>query len=155
MEKINFKIATPERVVYKDEVESITIPTRQGEITVLPNHIPLIAVLVPGEILVKKGNETVAMAVSGGFLEVLSTKVVVLADTAERSEEIDITRAEEAMKRAQELQIEKTMDRQAFVALSAQIEKELARVKVGRKYISRVEKQGVGVRKYQQTNNKE
>ncbi len=67
--KINFKIATPEKVVYKDEVDAISVPTKMGEITVLPNHIPLISVLVAGEIVVRKGEEEVAMSVSGGFLK--------------------------------------------------------------------------------------
>ena len=57
MKKIKFEITTPERVVYTDEVDSITIPTAKGEITVLPDHIPLIALLVSGELHIKKGNE--------------------------------------------------------------------------------------------------
>jgi len=139
MQKINFKIATPERVVFKNEVDSITIPTMEGEITILPNHIPLISVLKPGEIRVVNGKDTQSIAVSGGFIEVLSTKVVVLADTAEKSEEIDIKRAEEAVKRAQELKNMRQTDATEFAMLSAKIEKELARVKVARNYRPRVE----------------
>ncbi len=146
--KINFKIATPEKVVYKNEVDSISVPTKMGEITVLPNHIPLITVLTAGEIIVRNGEEVIAMAVSGGFLEVLSTKVVILADKAERSEEIDIERAQSAMKRAQELRDKKATDSREFAALTAQIEKELARVKVGRKFGRRVEQLGINVKKY-------
>jgi len=149
MEKINFKITTPERVVYKDEVDSITLPTLEGEITVLPNHLPLISVLKPGEIMVKKGNEVVHLAVSGGFLEVLSTKVVILADTAEKSEEIDIARAEEAMKRAIELKEKRLVDAREFAAVSAMIEKEFARVKVGRKHLQRIDQKGSEISKYQ------
>lgn len=141
--KINFKIATPERVVFKDEVDSITLPTHSGEITILPNHLPLISVLKPGDIIIKKGNDTFDIAVSGGFIEVLSTKVVVLADTAERSEEIDVARAEAAIKRAQTLREEKLTDSREFARVAALIEKELVRVKVGRKYRQRVERQGV------------
>ncbi|MEK7158908.1 MAG: F0F1 ATP synthase subunit epsilon [Patescibacteria group bacterium] len=141
--KINFKIATPERVVFKDEVDSITLPTQSGEITILPNHLPLISVLKPGDIVIKKGNDTFDIAVSGGFIEVLSTKVVVLADTAERSEEIDVARAEAAVKRAQTLREEKLTDSREFAKVAALIEKELVRVKVGRKYMQRVERQGI------------
>ncbi|MBT4722262.1 F0F1 ATP synthase subunit epsilon [Candidatus Falkowbacteria bacterium] len=142
MSKINFKIATPERVVYKDEVDQITVPTMNGEITILPNHIPLISVLDAGEIVVKIGEEEILMAVSGGFIEVLSTKVVVLADTAEKSDEIDVARAEEAIKRAEELKTKRSDDTREFVGLSAQIQKELARIRVGRKHRERVEKMG-------------
>ena len=140
--RINFKIATPERVVFKDEVDSITLPTAMGEITILPNHIPLISVLKAGEITVKKGEEEIAMAVAGGFVEVLSEKVVVLADRAERSEEIDVARAEAAMERARKLRDEKNTDTVEFAALSAQIEKEMARLRVGRKQQKRVESIG-------------
>jgi F-type H+-transporting ATPase subunit epsilon len=133
MQKISFKIATPERVDYRKDVDSITLPTREGEITVLPGHIPLISVLKPGEICVRDGKEEEFLAVSGGFIEVLSTKVVVLADTAERSDEIDIKRAEEAVKRAQELKETRNVDAREFAMLASRIEKELARVKVGRK----------------------
>jgi len=138
--KINFKIATPERVVFRDEVDSITLPTTMGEITILPNHIPLISVLKTGEITVRKGEEEFAMAVAGGFVEVLSEKVVVLADRAERSEEIDMARAEAAIERARKLREEKNVDTVEFAALSAQIEKEMARLRVGRKQSKRVDR---------------
>lgn len=148
MNKINFKIATPERVVFKDDVDEVTLPTKQGEITILPNHIPLIGVLMPGMIRVKnKGKETL-MSVSGGFIEVLTTKVVVLADTAERSEEIDVKRAEAAIEKAKELREKRSIDSREFAALTAQIEKELARIKVGRKVGRLVEKMGIGVDKF-------
>jgi len=147
MQNINFKIATPERVVFKDDVDSITLPTMQGEITILANHIPLIGVLMPGEIIVKKGDELISMSVSGGFIEVLSTKVVVLADTAERCEEIDVQRAEEAIKRAEELKTKRSTDTREFAMLKIKLEKELARVRVGRKHLERVDRRGI-VKKY-------
>jgi len=138
---INFKIATPEHVVFKDEVEQITLPTKMGEITILPNHIPLISVLAPGELIVKKGNVAHAMSVSGGFIEVQAEKVVVLADTAERAEEIDIERARAAKERAKEAMEKKNLDAFQFTSLAAQIEKEMARIRVGRKY-KKVERAG-------------
>ena len=133
-QKINFKIATPERVVFKNDVDQITLPTKQGEITILPNHIPLIAVLKPGEIVIKNDKEEVSLAVSGGFIEVLSDKVVVLADTAERAEELDVERAEAARKRAEEALTQKKYDAKEFASMAAMMEKELARVKVAKKY---------------------
>ncbi|MFZ5365608.1 MAG: F0F1 ATP synthase subunit epsilon [Patescibacteria group bacterium] len=140
--KINFKIATPEKVIFKDDVDQITLPTEMGEITILPNHIPLISVLRAGEVVVKKGNVVSAMSVSGGFIEVQAEKVVVLADTAERAEEIDVKRAEEARTRAQKAMQQKKMDALEFAALAAQIEKEMARIRVGRKY-KRVDQAGM------------
>jgi F-type H+-transporting ATPase subunit epsilon len=148
MSKINFKIATPEKVVYKDEVDQITLPTQMGEITVLPEHVPLISVLKPGELLIKKGDDVTPLAVSGGFIEVLADKVVVLADTAERVEELDVERAESARKRAEEALTQKRFDAKEYATLSAKIEKELARLRVAKKYRIKTAKKGLGERKY-------
>ena len=148
MEKINFKIATPEKVVFKNEVDQITLPTMDGEITVLPNHIPLISVLKPGEIKVVMGKEEVSMAVSGGFIEVLSDKVVVLADTAERAEELDLEKAEAAKKRAQDVLTEKKYDAKEFAAVNSMLEKEIVRLRVAKKHRVRIDQRGVGQKKY-------
>lgn len=134
-EKIKFKIVTPERVVYEEEIDQLTLPTKQGEITILPDHIPLVSSLSAGELRVKKGEEIVPMAISGGFLEVQGrNQVVVLADTAERAVEIDEARAEEARRKAEELRREKIGEAEGFAMLSAKIEKELARLRVKRKH---------------------
>jgi len=135
---IKFEIVTPERVVLKETIRQITLPTKQGEITVLPNHIPLIATLLPGVIHLRKSDDTPeVLSVSGGFVEVLMNKVVVLADTAEMAEEIDIERAEEARKRAEQSMKEiRRSDLETFTSANAQIAKELARtraVKIWRK----------------------
>ena len=135
--KITFEIITPEREVLKTEISQLTVPTAEGQITILPHHIPLVATLLPGEIIAKQNGKEVLMAISGGFLEVLKNKVVILADTAERAEEIDEKRAEEARKRAQELKDKKRFDRVEFTALQAKIEKELARLRVARRHRSR------------------
>ena len=131
---IHFEIVTPEKVVLKEEVQQITVPTKMGEITVLPNHIPLVASLQAGVIEIKKANNEIdTMAVSGGFIEVLPDKVVILADTAERAADIDEARAEEARKRAETLMAEKREDVD-FSAVQAKIAKELARVKAVRRH---------------------
>jgi len=128
---IKFEIVTPERVVLKEEITQITLPTKAGEITVLPNHIPLVSSLMPGVVHVKKRNgEDEIMSISGGFLEVLKDKVVILADTAERAEEIDMGRVEEAHKRAVELKEKARRGENVdFVEVNAAIERELARTK--------------------------
>jgi len=132
---IKFEIVTPERVVLKEEVMQVTVPTRDGIITVLPHHVPLISILKPGIVEIKtSAGEREVMAVSGGFVEVLRSKIVILADTAERAEEIDIGRAEEARKRAEELKLDAAhQDDVRFAGLAAKIEKEFARTSaVGR-----------------------
>ncbi|MFA6533625.1 MAG: ATP synthase F1 subunit epsilon [Patescibacteria group bacterium] len=133
MPKIKFIITTPERTVYDAEVDQISIPTKMGEITVLPHHLPLVSALLPGELkIVSDGKET-SIAVSGGFVEVGPEKVTILADSAEHAEEIDEARAEAGRERAKKLLAEKRFDTEEFVGLSAKIEKELARLKVVRK----------------------
>lgn len=132
--KIKFKIATPEKVVYESEIDYVTLPTVEGEIAILPNHLPIISILKAGELCVKEGDNLIAMVISGGFLEFKNNTLTVLADTAERVEEIDLIRAEEARKRAEELKTEKRVDEREYAMLASRIEKELARIKVARKY---------------------
>lgn len=102
MPKLKFEIVTAERVVYSDEVDIVVAPGTEGQLGILPNHAALMTMLQPGELLVRKAGEETVMAVTGGFLEVFENRVTVLADTAERAEEIDMARAEAARKRAEE-----------------------------------------------------
>ncbi len=126
---IQFEIVTPERTVLKEEVLQITVPTTTGEITILPDHIPLVSVLQPGVIEVKRpGNIQEIMSVSGGFIEVMKDKVVILADTAERADELDEERIKAAHQRAEELKKNaKFVDDVQFADVTAKLEKELAR----------------------------
>ncbi len=138
MSHIKFKIVTPERTVFEDEIDQITLPTAEGEITVLPEHIPLISMLVPGELVAKKGSEEIAMAVSGGMIEVQRNEITVLADTAERAEEIDLARAEEARKKAEKLKEENIRIQDTeYAATAALLERNLARIKVARKHLTK------------------
>ncbi len=131
---IKLKIITPEKTVYEGVINQITLPVSDGEVTILPNHRSYIASLKAGEIYLKVSNEDVYMAVSGGFIEFNQNNLVVLADTAERAEEIDIERAEQARKRAEELKKERIeMDDGEYARVAAAIEKELARIKVAKK----------------------
>lgn len=134
MQVIKFKIVTPERVVYEDAVDQVTVPTTEGEITVLPNHIPLISILQAGELRTKKGTAEKNIAVSSGFVQVNNNEVIILADTAERAEEIDEKRAQESHELAKKL-MEEMKDKEAvdYVNLAAKLEKELVRLKVARK----------------------
>ena len=127
---IKFEIVTPERVVLKTEVLQATIPTTTGEITILPHHVPLVAILRPGVIEVKTTNnaEVEIMAVSGGFVEVLKNKIVILADTAEKASDLNEERIAQAKQAAENLkQTAKAEDSVKFTDLNARIEKELAR----------------------------
>lgn len=133
---LKLKIATPEKVIYENEILQVSIPTMDGEITVLPNHVPLVSVLKAGEMkIVDKDGEQI-LAVSGGFLEVRGqNEIVILADNAERATEIDIDRAEQARLRAEELMKQtKSVEDVDFAKLQALIDREMNRIRVGRKY---------------------
>jgi len=128
---IKFEIVTPERTVLKEQIVQVTVPTKQGEITILPGHIPLVASLDPGVIeLVKEDGIREIISVSGGFIEVLHKKVVILADTAERAEEIDEAKVEAARREAQKtMQDSRRFDQEQFASINARIAKELARTR--------------------------
>ena len=99
---IQLEVVTPERLVVNDTAEYIEIPGKTGYLGVLPGHAPLITELAVGEISYRNGNQTKRLAVAWGFAEVLQDKVTILAETAEKAEEIDTARAEAAKKRAEE-----------------------------------------------------
>ncbi|MFH0914661.1 MAG: F0F1 ATP synthase subunit epsilon [Chloroflexota bacterium] len=99
---IKVDIVTAEKRVFTGEVDAIVAPGVEGQLGILPHHAPLMTMLAPGELLLRKDNEETLMAISGGFLEVRPDRVIVLADSAERAEEIDIARAEAAKERARE-----------------------------------------------------
>jgi len=107
MPGIKLDIVTAEKEVYSEEVDMVIAPGVEGQLGILPHHTPLMTILRPGELRIKKGEEEVSLVISGGFLEVRPDRVIVLADAAERVEEIDITRAEEARRRARERLVEK------------------------------------------------
>ncbi|MCK4369112.1 MAG: F0F1 ATP synthase subunit epsilon [Dehalococcoidales bacterium] len=96
-------IVTAEREVFSDDVDEVVAPGVEGQLGILPHHAPLMTMLLPGELVVRKGGEEFFLAISGGFLEVRPDRIIVLADAAERVEEIDVARAEEAKRRAEEL----------------------------------------------------
>lgn len=132
MATMRLEIATAERVVYSEDVEILVAPGMDGQLGILPNHAPLLTALQPGEIRVVREGEESYMAVSGGFLEVMANRVTILADTAERAEEIDIERAEEAMQRAQE-RIESSVSAMDLQRALASIRRSQARLLAARR----------------------
>ena len=126
------EIVTAESLVYSEEIDVLVAPGIDGELGILPRHAPLLTALKPGEIRVVKDGEETFMAVSGGFMEVLGNKITILADTAERVDDIDIERAEEALRLAEERAAARTSDMDLERAL-ASIRRSQARLKVARR----------------------
>lgn len=103
MAKLDVEIVTGERIVFHEtDVDMVIAPGADGTLGILPKHAPLISTLSQGELRVKKGGREQSLVVFGGFIEVTPEKVIILADSAERVEELDVARAEEARKRAEE-----------------------------------------------------
>lgn len=132
MSTFQLDIVSAERHVSSDQVDLLVAPGVEGEMAILPSHSPLLTVLNPGEIRVVKDGEDSFIAVSGGFMEVMPEKVTILADTAERLEEIDIERAEAALKAAQERIASAPADMDLHRAL-ASVRRSQARIKVARR----------------------
>jgi F-type H+-transporting ATPase subunit epsilon len=100
--KILLEIVTPDRALIREEVDEIQLPGSEGYLGVLPGHTPLLTTLQVGELWYRMGQEKHYLAIAGGFVEILGDRVTVLAQIAERAQDIDITRAEEAKRRAEE-----------------------------------------------------
>jgi F-type H+-transporting ATPase subunit epsilon len=99
----HLEIVTIERKVYSEDVDMVVAPGSEGELGILPNHTPLLTTLKEGVLRVKRGGEEEAFAIGGGIMEVLPDRVIVMADAAEHSDEIDVARAEQARQRAEAL----------------------------------------------------
>jgi len=99
---LKLEIVTAEHLNFSGDVNAVIAPGIEGQLGILPHHAPLMTMLQPGELTIKKDGEEIYLAITGGFLEVRPDKVILLADACERCEEIDITRAEAAKRRAEE-----------------------------------------------------
>jgi len=126
---IHLEIVTAERVVLSDDVDQINAPTKDGRVGILPRHMPLLTILDVGQLDIIKGGTTTSLAVSGGFMEVLPTRVTILADTAERADEIDEARAEAARRHAEERIAQRQSDQEMALA-EAELRRALIRLRV-------------------------
>ncbi|MFA5133635.1 MAG: ATP synthase F1 subunit epsilon [Patescibacteria group bacterium] len=131
---MQIKVTTPEGVIFEDEVDSATIPTQMGEITILQNHIPLVSALAPGEIILKKNNKEEYLSAGTGFIEVNKNKITILADTAETVASLVEEEILKAKERAEKLLQEKrNVSEVAFVEAAAALEREMSRLKIYRR----------------------
>ena len=130
---LTVEIVTAERVVYSAEgVDEVVAPGAEGEFAVLPHHAPFLTSLVPGELRIIRSGDEEAMLITGGFFEVRNDRVVILADAAERIEEIDVARAEEARRRAETALLERR-EVADLVQTEASLRRALARLRVAEK----------------------
>ena len=128
MATIRLEIVTPEKMVFSEDVDAIQAWGVEGQLGILPHHAPLMTMLQPGDLVIRRGGQEELLTISGGFLEVRPDKVVILADACERAEEIDEARAEEAKQRALEALKTAATEVDAAAAV-ASLRRSLARLK--------------------------
>jgi F-type H+-transporting ATPase subunit epsilon len=127
---LQLEIVTPEKLAFADEVDSVVLPGSEGELGVLPHHAPLISTLGAGELRLRKGGEEESFAIVGGFVQVLPDKVVVMAETADIASEIDLDKAQEARRRAEEALESGYVEGADLSAARAQLQQALIRIRV-------------------------
>jgi F-type H+-transporting ATPase subunit epsilon len=133
MATLRFRLITPERIAFEADISSVTMTTTTGEITVLPEHVPVMSQLGHGEMVVRSQDAEHVFAVSGGFVSITGTAVDVLAEAADHADELDIQKAEEAKARAEKLR-EAAQGEEEIATATAALERALAQIKVaGRK----------------------
>jgi len=130
--KLHINVVTPEKTILDEDIDEVIIPTITGEITILPQHIPLLSQIAPGELTIKKGNATEHLVVVGGFLEVGNNIITILADHAVHAKNIILAKAQEAKERAEKAMKEKTTEEELRVA-QAELQKAILELKVANK----------------------
>jgi F-type H+-transporting ATPase subunit epsilon len=129
---IKLEIVTPEGKSYSEDVDMVTLDGGDGQMGILPQHMPLMTQLVAGEIHVKKGGENIFLAVGDGFVQVTGEKISILTDMAIRAENVDEAKAEEARKRAEARLAEKLTEEET-VTVEAALARATAQLKVKRR----------------------
>ena len=130
---LRLEIVTPEAKTYSDDVDSVVVPGIEGELGILPTHVPLLTQLTPGELrVIKDGTET-RLAVGEGFVKITPDKVAVLTDMAVRESDIDEAAAEEAIRRAEAAMSGEKLSNEEYAANSAALQRSLALIKVKRR----------------------
>ena len=131
--KLALEIITPTKVLLKEEVDELTLPTINGEISILPNHVNLLTKIIPGEMVIIRNGKRELFAILGGFLEVTNNQVNILADHAIKADDIEIAKAQEAEERAKKKMQEHENDKNFKVA-EGELRKAILELKVARKH---------------------
>ncbi len=129
---LRLEIVTPDGIVYSEDVEMVTLPSVEGELGILPQHVGLMTQLVPGEIIVQRGGHDEFLAVGEGLVEVTGKRVAILTDMAVAADKIDEAKAEEARQRA-EARLREKLSAQEIASLNASIARSLAQLHVKRR----------------------
>lgn len=129
---LHLTIITPDQTVFEGEADSVSLPTQNGEITVLPHHLPIITTIAPGPVTARIGKEEHVFAVSRGIIEIDQKSVRVLSDIADRADDLEEAAIEKAHQQAAKVMAEK-QDAEQFAEMTAVFERELARLRTVRR----------------------
>jgi len=132
MDTLRLEIVTPDAVVYSEDVDMVTLPGVEGQMGVLPQHVPLMTQMVPGEMIVRKGGQDRFLAVGEGFVEITGDHVAILTDMAVAAESIDEAKAEEARQRAQ-ARLHEKLSAEEVASVNAALARSLAQIRVKRR----------------------
>mgnify|MGYP001194451283 CR=1 FL=1 len=130
---LHLEIVTSERTIYNGEVDMVTVPGGDGVMGVLPKHAPVLSTLKPGELRVRVGNDVQEFAIGGGFVDIHDDRVIILADSAERADEIDEARAEAAMNRAADLLKNPPQNKEELIHIENSLRRSQVRLRMVRK----------------------
>jgi F-type H+-transporting ATPase subunit epsilon len=133
MAKLHLDIVTPEAKTFSEEVDMVVLPGAEGELGILPLHVPLMTRLLPGEIRITQGQKQVELVVGNGFVEVMPDKVSILTDMAMSDSEVDEQAAEEAIKRAQSALQNKSLDAEEVAEIESALARSLAQLRFKRR----------------------
>ena len=132
---LTLQIITPEKIVLEEEVDQVTLPTTMGQITVLPNHVPLVATIEPGSLIYKKNQKENLLASGFGFAQITKDSVKVLVDLATNEDELDEKKIEEAKEQAEEaLRQKHTLSEEEYAVTAANLQKALVQLKIKRRH---------------------
>jgi F-type H+-transporting ATPase subunit epsilon len=128
---LKLEIVTPDAKAYSEDVEMVTLPGAEGEMGIYPQHVPIVAQIIPGEIIVRKEGRDYFLAIGEGFVEITGERVAIMADMAIKAENIDEAKAEEARRRA-EARLAEHLDDEEAAIVTAALAHALAQLKVKR-----------------------
>jgi len=132
MAALKLEIVTPEEKTYSEDVEMVTVPAAEGEMGIMPGHVPLMAQVVAGELYVRKDNRDYFLAIGDGFVQITGERVAIMTDMAIKAENIDEAKAEEAKRRA-EARLAEKLDDEESATVAASLAHSLAQLKVKRR----------------------
>ena len=130
---IHVEVITPDQLVFEGHVKSVSLPTPDGEITILPDHIPLVSIVIPGTAVIRSDDGEQMLAVTRGVVEIDGKSIRILVQSADRAEDLEEAVIEQAKARAEELLKERREDTEEFAEATALLERELAKLQVVRR----------------------